>query len=170
MLIPGRARDGQTRIEGEQLTLVYDELRQVASRLMRRERSDHTLSPTAVVHEAVLRLMGDVNFAAVGSEFSFRRRSAGDALRGARSITRGGGGYDMGGGGWRRVPIDAVVDYSESQNLDIVAVHEAARQAGRWLMNVVESGSSRSGILGGMTVPEVARAARRFGGDSWSGD
>ena len=69
MLIPGRAGDGETQTEGELLAVVYDELRQVASRLMRRERSDHTLSPTAVVHEAVLRLMGDVNFAALDRNF-----------------------------------------------------------------------------------------------------
>ena len=69
MLIPGRAGDGATRTEGELLAVVYDELRQVASRLMRRERSDHTLSPTAVVHEAVLRLMGDVNFAALDRNY-----------------------------------------------------------------------------------------------------
>ncbi len=79
MLFPGRARDGQTRIEGEQLTLVYDELRQVASRLMRRERSDHTLSPTAVVHEAVLRLLGDVNFAAL--DRSYLQAAAARAMR-----------------------------------------------------------------------------------------
>jgi len=40
----------------ELLPLVYDELRRIARRALRRERSDHTLQPTALVHEAFLRL------------------------------------------------------------------------------------------------------------------
>jgi hypothetical protein len=58
-LILGRARTGDERAREELIALVYDELRRVASRLMRRERTGHTLSPTAVVHEAVIRLLGD---------------------------------------------------------------------------------------------------------------
>src|SRR3982751_2048843 len=42
----------------EQLTpLVYGELRRLASRYLRKERSDHTLQPTALVHEAYIRLV-----------------------------------------------------------------------------------------------------------------
>ncbi len=41
----------------ELLPLVYGELRHLAERYMRRERPDHTLSPTALVHEAYLRLV-----------------------------------------------------------------------------------------------------------------
>jgi RNA polymerase sigma factor (TIGR02999 family) len=40
------------------LPLVYDELRRVARARLRRERPGHTLQPTALVHEAYLRLMG----------------------------------------------------------------------------------------------------------------
>jgi RNA polymerase sigma factor (TIGR02999 family) len=40
------------------LPLVYDELRRVARARLRRERPDHTLQPTALVHEAYLRLIG----------------------------------------------------------------------------------------------------------------
>jgi DNA-directed RNA polymerase specialized sigma24 family protein len=38
------------------LPLVYRELRQLAANYLRRERKDHTLQPTALVHEAYLRL------------------------------------------------------------------------------------------------------------------
>src|SRR5215831_9020153 len=41
----------------ELLPLVYDELRRIAARYLRRERRDHTLQPTALVHEAYLRLI-----------------------------------------------------------------------------------------------------------------
>lgn len=39
------------------LPLIYDEMRRLASRYWRRERADHTLQPTALVHEAYLRLV-----------------------------------------------------------------------------------------------------------------
>ncbi len=39
------------------LPLVYDELRRLAALYFRRERSDHTLQPTALVHEAYLKLV-----------------------------------------------------------------------------------------------------------------
>jgi len=46
----------------EDLTpLVYRELRQLAASCLRRERQDHTLQPTAVVHEAYLRLVDQKN-------------------------------------------------------------------------------------------------------------
>jgi len=41
------------------LPLVYDELRELAERAMRRERSNHTLQATAVVHDAYMRLINE---------------------------------------------------------------------------------------------------------------
>ncbi|MBC8105016.1 MAG: sigma-70 family RNA polymerase sigma factor [Anaerolineae bacterium] len=41
------------------MPLVYTELRAMAANYLRRERPDHTLQPTALVHEAFLRLAGD---------------------------------------------------------------------------------------------------------------
>ena len=57
-----RARAGDAEARGELVSAIYDELRRVASRMMGRERADHTLSPTAVVHEAVIRLLGEEVF------------------------------------------------------------------------------------------------------------
>ena len=154
MLIPGRASDGEKQIEGELLTLVYDELRQVASRLMRRERSDHTLSPTGVVHEAVLRLLGDVNYAAF--DRNYLQAAAARAMREVLIDHARRRAADRHGGGWRRVPIDAVVDYFEAQSLDIVAVHEALEK-----LAVVDERLSQVITLryfGGMTVAEVAKS------------
>src|SRR3954469_26051495 len=41
------------------IAIVYDEVRQVAARMMERERRDHTLEPTALVHEAMVKLLRD---------------------------------------------------------------------------------------------------------------
>jgi RNA polymerase sigma factor (TIGR02999 family) len=48
--------DGDREAAEQVLPAVYDELRRIARREMRRERSDHTLQATAIVHEAYLRL------------------------------------------------------------------------------------------------------------------
>jgi RNA polymerase sigma factor (TIGR02999 family) len=53
----GGDRDALERL----IPLVYGELRRLAGRYMRRERPDHTLEPTAVVHEAFLRLIEQKN-------------------------------------------------------------------------------------------------------------
>lgn len=49
---------GDTAAAAELLPLVYDELRRLAASRLARERADHTLQPTALVHEAFLRLVG----------------------------------------------------------------------------------------------------------------
>jgi RNA polymerase sigma factor (TIGR02999 family) len=49
---------GDARAAEQLLPLVYEELRRLAARKMAREASDHTLQPTALVHEAYARLIG----------------------------------------------------------------------------------------------------------------
>src|SRR3954470_4449452 len=123
-LILGRARDGDERARGEIIALVYDELRRVASRLMVRERADHTLSPTAVVHEAVIRLLGGAVFDKAADR-SFLFASAARAMREVLIEHARGRAADRRGGGRRRVPLDMVEDYFEEHGLDVVAVYEA---------------------------------------------
>ena len=50
---------GDRKAAGQLLPLVYDELRRLASQKMSNEKSSHTLQPTALVHEAFLRLVGN---------------------------------------------------------------------------------------------------------------
>src|SRR5215470_2332348 len=57
------ARDGDRKAAAELLPLVYDELRQLAASKMAAEAPGHTLSPTALVHEAYLRLVGPADAA-----------------------------------------------------------------------------------------------------------
>src|SRR4051812_20400991 len=51
-------REGKRENQGEFLTIVYDELRRLAGGYLKKERDNHTLQPTALVHEAYLRLVG----------------------------------------------------------------------------------------------------------------
>src|SRR5882672_3834804 len=55
------ARQGDPKAADELLPLVYEELRRLAAHKMANEAPGHTLQPTALVHEAWLRLTGDEN-------------------------------------------------------------------------------------------------------------
>ncbi len=152
MQSPGiEAGDG---IEEGRLARVYDELRQVATRLMRRERSDHTLSPTAVVHEAVIKLLRSPDFETADPNFLLA--SASRAMREVLIDHARRRAADRRGTGWRRVSLDSVIDYFEVRNLDIVAVHEALDRLA--VMNDRQSQVMTLRYFGGLTVPEIASA------------
>jgi RNA polymerase sigma-70 factor (ECF subfamily) len=88
--------DGDQSVLPRLLPLVYEELREAASRAMRRERPDHTLQVTALVHEAYLRLVDQRDakwehrsqFLAVAAQMM--RRVLVDHARARRSQKRGG--------------------------------------------------------------------------------
>ena len=154
-LILGRARAGDERARSDLIAMVYDELRQVAARLMRRERQGHTLPPTAVVHEAVIRLLGDAVFDKAPDR-AFLFASAARAMREVLiDHARRRASYRH-GGGRQRVPLDLVVDYFEEQGLDIVAVHEALDRLAA--LNERQGQVMTLRYFGGLTVPEVAAA------------
>lgn len=82
---------------GELLPLVYDQLRGIAAQRMREERSSHTLQPTALVHEAYVRLASSANQSWEGRAHFFRtaaeamRRILIDHARRRTADKRGGG-------------------------------------------------------------------------------
>jgi RNA polymerase sigma-70 factor, ECF subfamily len=150
-----RARGGDQRAKGEVIAMVYDELRRVASGMMRRERTEHTLSPTAVVHEAVIRLIGDAVIES-SPDRAFLFASAARAMREVLIEHARRRSADRRGGGWRRAPLDLVVDYFEERDLDIVAVHEALGRLAEHHERQAQVMTLR--YFGGMSVPEVAAA------------
>jgi RNA polymerase sigma factor (TIGR02999 family) len=89
-------REGDPQAADRLLPLVYDELRRIAASKMAHEASGHTLQPTALVHEAWLRMVGDGNerfdghahFFSVAAEAM--RRILVEAARRKRSLKRGG--------------------------------------------------------------------------------
>jgi RNA polymerase sigma-70 factor, ECF subfamily len=89
-------RDGNTTAAEELIPLILAELRALARRQLRSERSEHTLQPTALVHEAYLRLVGDqsrdwqsrAHF--IGVSVSIMRRILIDHARRKQALKRGG--------------------------------------------------------------------------------
>ena len=104
------------------LPLVYEELRRRAAAYLRRERRGHTLQPTALVHEAYLRLVGQdvawkdrAHFFGLASEIM--RRVLVDHARSRKAGKRAGG--------WTRVELDEAVALSEQRDIDLVVLDQA---------------------------------------------
>jgi RNA polymerase sigma-70 factor, ECF subfamily len=133
---------------------LYPELHRLAQRLFREERTDHTLQPTALVHEAYLRLVDQANvgwegrshFLAIAAKTM--RRILIDYARGKARKRRGGGERIMDLGG-ELLPTEftqaELLEIDEA--LDKLAAFDA-RQA-----QVVEMR-----FFGGMTIAEIAEA------------
>jgi RNA polymerase sigma factor (TIGR02999 family) len=139
--------DAQDRL----LTTVYNELRRMAASFLLGERPDHTLEPTALVNEFVLRLLG--------RDLAARDRRSFFALAtvAMRHILAEHGrrrGTQKRGDGWRRVPLDDVADYFERQNLDVQAVNEAL--TGLELLEPRQSEAVTLHYFAGFTVKEIA--------------
>ncbi|HEY0514141.1 MAG TPA: sigma-70 family RNA polymerase sigma factor [Thermoanaerobaculia bacterium] len=105
------------------LPLVYNELRRIASRQLRRERCDHTLQATAIVHEAYLRLDGQEGFHWPSREHFFAfaahliRRILVDYARHQKRLKRGGG--------MERVTLSEAADLTMVKSVDLLEVDEA---------------------------------------------
>ena len=91
------ASEGDPRAAAELLPLVYDELRRLAAHRLAGERSGHTLQPTALVHEAWLKISGDDERTWNGRQHFFSaaaetmRRILVDRARRRQSAKRGAG-------------------------------------------------------------------------------
>lgn len=88
------AATGDRQAAADLLPLVYEELRKLAAARMAGEAPEHTLQPTALVHEAYLRLVGDQQFDSRGHFFAAAaeamRRILVDAARRKRREKHGG--------------------------------------------------------------------------------
>jgi RNA polymerase sigma factor (TIGR02999 family) len=106
----------------ELLPLVYDELRRLADRYLRRERSDHTLQATALVNEAYLRLVDQnvpwqnrAHFFGVAAEMM--RRILVDHARSHQAQKRGSGGV--------KLSLDEAINMSDERAADLISLDEA---------------------------------------------
>src|SRR5262245_46661916 len=96
------AKSGDHQAAADLLPFVYDELRKLAAAKLTAEVPGHSLEPTALVHEAYLRLVGDQHFDGRGHFFAAAaeamRRILVESARERNRLKRGGG--------WHRVDLD----------------------------------------------------------------
>jgi RNA polymerase sigma factor (TIGR02999 family) len=106
------------------LQLVYRELRRLAAGMLRRERRNHTLQPTALVHEAYLKLIGPTTLTAQnrGEFFAIAARSMRQILvdHARRNLAD-----KRGGAARQRIELQDCLVISPGQSLDILALNEA---------------------------------------------
>src|SRR5271166_1206217 len=147
------ARNGDVIARDRLFRAIYEEFHRIAVALMGDERSGHTLQPTALVGEAVIRLM---NGHAIDKAPN-RRYLFGAATRAMRQVL-----VDhhrkrkVRDGSRKRVPLDEVLAYFEEKNLDIEALDAA--------MDRLADINERQGLVvalrffAGLSVSEVADA------------
>jgi RNA polymerase sigma factor (TIGR02999 family) len=115
-------RHGDESAASKLMPVVYGELRRLAGHYMGRERSDHTLQPTALVHEAFLRMVDQgaewqnrAHFFGVAAQLM--RQILVDYARTHRAAKRGGN--------QQRVPLEDNLVFSEDQSAELLALNEA---------------------------------------------
>ncbi len=133
--------------------LIYDELRRLAGRYIKRERPDHTLQATALVHEAYLKLFGQPTAAwADRSHFMAvaaiaMRRILVNHARSHRAARRGGGRA--------RVALDEAAAVFEDRAIDLVALDEALKRLAQ--IDPDQARIVELRFFGGLSVEDTAR-------------
>jgi RNA polymerase sigma factor (TIGR02999 family) len=146
-------RAGDQRAVEQLVPLVYDELRASAARLMQRERPDHTLQATALVHEAYAKLLrSDVDWQDRAHFFAVAARQMRRILVDhAKSRNR-----DKRGGGVRHVTLESAAVVQAEPATELVELDAA-------LTRFAELDPRRANVIelhyfGGLTIDEIAQA------------
>ena len=159
------AAGGDRKAAADLLPLVYDELRKLAAAKLAAEAPGHSLNPTALVHEAYLRLVGDQQFDGRGHFFA----SAAEAMRRilvnhARDRNR-----LKRGGGRRRVDLDHLTGLAAASDDDLLGLDDALDRLAKDYPAAAELVKLR--FFAGMTLGEAAEALgmpRRTADRHWS--
>lgn len=137
----------------QELNVIYNKLRAIARRLFQSERIDHTLQPTALVHEALVRLIAndslDLNDpqGCIYRAIKLMRCLLVSHARAKKAVKRGGTEKR------NAVPLDAVADPESESNLDCIDVAlEKLETVNQRQAQIVELR-----FFGGLSVEETAR-------------
>ena len=163
-------KDGDQAAAEELLPLTYQELRRISARMMANEREGHTLQPTALIHEAYLKLVGtdgeQPDWDSRGHFFTAAaeamRRILIDHARGKRAMKRGG---DYARTTWDEAKFETGIPTDE-----ILSVNEALEKLER--DNPTAAKVVKLRYFAGLTVPETASAlgmAPRTVDRTWQG-
>ncbi len=146
------AASGDRRDLDALMGAIYDDLRRLAVSHMRAEHDDHTLQPTALVHEAYLKLVDQrstdwrdrVHFFAIASRII--RRILVDHARERLAAKRGGG--------LERVSLEEAEAPAPERPVDLVALDEAMKELAELSERQAKIVEMR--FFGGLTLEEIA--------------
>jgi RNA polymerase sigma factor (TIGR02999 family) len=144
---------GEARASEQLLPLVYDELRRLAARRLAREKAGLTLQPTALVHEAYLRLIDSGSIGRWDSRGHFFAAATG-ALRRLLVVNARRKGRQKHGGGLRReyAELDALGE--EGSPREILDLHEALEEFA--LHDPLKAKLVELRFFGGLTLAQAA--------------
>jgi RNA polymerase sigma factor (TIGR02999 family) len=146
--------EGRQQPVDELLPIVYEELRRLAAAYLRRERPGQTLQPTALVHEAYLRLLKDrpdrwqnrAHFCAIAAHSM--RQILIDRARARGALKRGGE--------LPRVTLDEALVAGGERSIDLVALDEALERLAA--LDPEQARLVELRFFGGLTIEETAEA------------
>lgn len=139
----------------ELMPSVYEELRRLAAAYLRGERPGHTLQPTALVHEAYLRLVRQeqINHHDRADILGFGARLMRQILiNHAKSRAR----LKRGGPDSIRITLDDALDFYHEREVDVTAVDDALRELEE--VDVRQAQIVEMRFFGGLTIDEIAAA------------
>lgn len=136
------------------MPLVYDELRRIAARHLNRERPDHTLQPTALVHEAYMRLVDQrsphwqnrLHFMSVAA--TMMRRVLIDHAKARHRVRRGGANQ-------QRVLLEDNLAGTDNRVLEVLAIDEALDKLAA--LDEQQARVVELRFFGGLSVEETAQ-------------
>ena len=148
----GHWSGGERRVAEEVLPLVYAELHKIAEALFRRERRDHTLQATALIHEAYLRLIDQhqvrwqnrSHFYAVAA--CMMRRVLVDHSRERRRLKRGGE--------WYRVTLGEAAEVASPGRADLLDIDAALERLSA--LDPMKGTIVELRFFGGLGIEEIA--------------
>ena len=136
------------------IPLVYDELRAIAGRQLAVERANHTLRPTALVHEAYIRLADSGPLSVTGRRHFLRL--AARAMRQILVDSARARGAQKRGGEWRQVTLQGDLAGAELQPRDVLDLHDALERLATLDPDLERLVELR--FFTGLTVDEAAEA------------
>jgi RNA polymerase sigma-70 factor (ECF subfamily) len=147
---------GERSAEGRLFDLLYTDLRRMAAYQLQHERSDHTLQPTALVHEVYLRIFSHnppktrsrSHFMALAAQVM--RRFLVDHARTKNADKRGGP--------QEPVPLNHALVYDDRRSDEFLAVHGALERLREWAPRQSQIVEMR--YFGGMEEAEIAEYLR----------
>lgn len=145
---------GDDRAASKLIPLVYSELRRLAGSYMRRERPDHTLQTTALVHEAYLKLIEQRSV-----EWKGRAHFFGIAAQMMRRIPIDHARYhlrDKRGCGAAAVPLEEALAFAPEQSSELIKLDRSLKRLAK--LDPRQAKIVELRFFGGMTVEETAEA------------
>ncbi|MCC6536232.1 MAG: sigma-70 family RNA polymerase sigma factor [Bryobacterales bacterium] len=136
------------------MPLVYDELRRIAGRHLSHERQDHTLQPTALVHEAFLRMVDQDN-CQWQSRLHFLSVAATMMRRVLIDHAKARFRHKRGGPGQQKINIDDMNIAVEERAVEVIAIDEALRKLA--MLDPLQARVVELRFFGGVSVEETAQ-------------